>query len=72
VDQVSGRHPALVQEQAVDARVGEDPREVGDVDRGGLRLAKVFRKLQMKSRTELARMMREAGRLDDADLPLPR
>jgi hypothetical protein len=61
VDQVSGRHPALVQEQAVDARIGEDPREVGDVDRGGLRLAKVFRKL-----------LREAGRLDDADLPLPR
>ena len=35
-------------------------------------LRKVFRKLQVKSRTELARVMLEAGRLDDADLPLPR
>lgn len=35
-------------------------------------LRKVFRKLQVKSRTELARVMLAAGRLDDADLPLPR
>ena len=35
-------------------------------------LRKVFRKLQVKSRTELARVMLAAGRLGDADLPLPR
>jgi DNA-binding NarL/FixJ family response regulator len=35
-------------------------------------LRKVFRKLQVKSRTGLAGVMLAAGRLGDADLPLPR
>src|SRR6266568_2508441 len=43
VDQFAGGHPALIEEQAVDAGAGEDPQEVGAVDRGGLRLAGVRR-----------------------------